>query len=391
MPLRYAFRNLTRDRGFSSIAILTLALGIGSITAIFSLINGVLLKPIPYTNPDRLVTIEELIPKLSAQFGALPVNGRHFAEWRKQSRTFDRIAAIDSRRMTLTGAGEPEQIGTALVSANLFPLLGVQPIQGRGFLESEDQPGHQHVVVIAHSLWRRRFSSDPEITGKSINLGGVQHTIVGVLPPHFRFFANNQLSSIASLEPNTEIFRPVAINFKDIGPMGDFNFTVIARLKPGVSSEQAQAEINVVQAGIEAQLKGEGKAELRAVVTPLQKQITGQSRSGLLVLLTAVAAVLLIVCVNLANLMLARALARRRDAAIRMALGASRGALIREILTESLLLSCIGGALGVTAAWWGVRVLVSAAPVNIPRLEEVTLDGTVLAFSLLITDRKSVV
>ncbi len=385
MPLRYAIRNLTRDRAFSAIAILTLALGIGANTAIFSLINGVLLKPIPYTNPDRLVTIEELIPKLSAQFGSLHVNGLTLVEWRYKTRTIDQIAAIDSRRLTLTGSGEPEQIATALVSANLFPLLGVQPIQGRGFLGSEDQPGHQHVVIITDSLWRRRFSSAPAITGKTINLGGLPHTVVGVLPPQFRFFANHQLSAVASLEPTTEIFRPIAINPEDIGLMGEFNYMAIAKLKPGVSREQAQAELNVVQAGIEAQLKGNEKAELHAVLTPLQQQITGQSRSGLLVLLTAVAAVLLIVCVNLANLMLARALARQRDAAIRMALGASRGALIREILTESLLLSGTGGALGITAAWWGVRLLVTAAPVNVPRLEEVTLDGTVLAFSLLIT------
>ena len=385
MPLRYAIRNLTRDRAFSAIAILTLALGIGANTAIFSLINGVLLKPIPYTNPDRLVTVEELIPKLSAQFGALPVNGRHLLEWRKQTRTIDQIAAIDSRRLTLTGAGEPEQIATAMVSANLFPLLGVQPSQGRGFLESEDQPGRQQVVIITDALWRRRFSSDPAITGKTINLGGLPHTVVGVLPPQFRFFSNHQLSTIASLEPNTEIFRPIAINVEDIGLMGEFNYMAIARLKPGVTREQAQAEINTLQAGIEAQLKGDDKAELRAIVTPLQQQITGQSRSGLLVLLTAVGAVLLIVCVNLANLMLARALARQRDAAIRMGLGASRATLIREILTECLLLSGIGGLLGIAAAWWGIRLLVAAAPVNIPRLEEVTLDGTVLAFSLSIT------
>ncbi|MEO8126797.1 MAG: ABC transporter permease, partial [Bryobacteraceae bacterium] len=385
MLLRYAFRNLTRDRAFSVIAILTLALGIGANTAIFSLINGVLLKPLPYPDADRLVTIEEQVPKVAAQFPSFPVNGRHFLEWRKQSRAFDQFAAIDSRRLTLTGAGEPEQIATAMVSANLFSMLGVQPALGRGFVESEDRPGHQQVVVITDSLWRRRFSADPALIGKSINLGGEPHSVVGILPPQFRFFSNHQLSPISPLEPSTDVFRPIAINIEHIGPMGEFNYIVIGKMKPGVSREQALAELNVMQAGIASQLKGEDKAELRAVVTPLEQQITGQSRAGLLVLLAAVGAILLIVCVNLANLMLARALAHQRDAAIRLALGASRGALFREILTGSFLLSAIGGALGMAVAWWGVRVLIAAAPGSIPRLEEVALDGRVLVFSLAVT------
>ncbi len=385
MNLRYALRTLARDRGFAAVAVLTLALGIGANTAIFSLINGILLKPISYADPDRLVVVEESIPKLTKLYGVLPVNGRHLLEWRNQCRSLEGIAAIDSRRMSLTGAGEPEQIGTALISANLFALLGVQPRLGRGFLEEEDRPGHNHVVILTDSLWRRRFSSDPAIIGKTVVLDGTPHVVVGVMPPQFRFFANHQLQGLASLEAKTDIFRPVAINVEDIGMMGEFNFMSIAKLKPGVRQEQALAELNVAQAGIEAQLKGQDKAELRAVLTPLAEKMTGQSRRELLVLLAAVGSVLLIVCVNLANLMLARAMARRRDAAVRMALGASGGDLIRHVLTESLLLSAMGGALGVAGAVWGVRLLVRSAPLNLPRLEDVRVDGTVLAFSLVVT------
>ena len=385
MPLRYALRSLARDPGFAFIAILTLALGIGANTAIFSLINGVLLQAVPFPNPDRLVTIQETIPAMLARFGPLPVNGRHLLEWRKQCASFDQIAGLDSRRMTLTGTGEPEQIAAALVSANLFPMLGVQPALGRGFLEEEDRPGHNRVVVLSDSFWRRRFSADRSILGKTILLDGAPFVVAGVMPASFHFFANHQLSALATLEPRTDVFRPLAINIEDIGMMGEFNYMALGRLKPGVTPERALAELNAAQAGIAAQLNGAEKAELRAILTPLKQQITGQSRRGLLVLLAAVGSVLLIVCVNLANLMLARAMARQRDAAVRTALGASRADLIRQVLAESLTLSFAGGALGILAAYWGVTLLVAAAPVDLPRIGEIRVDTLVLGFGLVLT------
>jgi predicted permease len=385
MAIRYALRTLTRDSGFAAVAVFTLALGIGANTAIFSLINSVLLQAVPYPDSDRLVTIEEIIPKIFRQFGPFPVNGRHFMEWRKQSKSFEQLAAIDSRRLTLTGSGEPEQIAAAYVSANCFPLLRVQPALGRNFLEEEDIQGHNRVAILTDSLWRRRFSANRGIIGQTILLDGAPHVVVGVLPPTFHFFANHELSSLATLEPRTDVFRPIAIKAEEIGLMGEFNYAAIGKLKPGVTREQALAELNIIEASLVAQVDSADRSELKASLTPLKEQMTGQSRRGLLVLLAAVGAVLLIVCVNLANLMLARAVARRRDAAIRTALGASRWDLIGHVLTESLMLSLAGGLLGLLAADWGVGLLVKAAPVDLPRLAEVHIDPMVLGFALLLT------
>lgn len=385
MILRYAVRTLTRETGFTAVAVLTLALGIGANTAIFSLINGVLLQAVPYPDSDRLVTIEEIVPKLFRQYGAFPVNGRHFLEWRKQSKSFDQLAALDSRRLTLTGSGEPEQIGAAYVSANCFSMLGVQPSLGRNFLEEEDRPGHTRVAILSDALWRKRYSAHRGIIGQKILIDGVPHVVVGVLPPTFHFFANHDLSSLATLEPKTDVFRPIGINAEDIGLMGEFNFSAIGKLKAGVTREQAEAELNIIGSNLVAQLGAADRSELRASLTPLKEKITGPSRRGLLVLLAAVGAVLLIVCVNLANLMLARVLARRREAAIRAALGASRGDLILHVLTESLVLAIAGGLLGLLAAEWGVRLLVQTAPVDLPRLNEVHVDASVLGFGLLLT------
>lgn len=385
MQLRYALRTLSRDRGFAAVAVLTLALGIGATTAIFSLIESTLLEAVPFFEPDRLVAVGEVIPKMYRQFGALPVNGRHLLEWRKRSKTLEQIAAIDSRRLSLTEAGEAEQIGAAYVSANLFPLLGVQPRLGRNFLEEEDQPGHQRVVILSDSLWRRRFGAKPEIVGRTVLLDGAPHVVAGVMPPDFHFFANHDLHALASLEARTDVFRPIAIDVQNIGWQGEYNFMAIARLRRGVSLEQARAELNVIESDIEAQFSAADRAELRIEMAPLKEQITGQSRRGLLVLLVAVGAVLLIVCVNLANLMLARAMAGRRDAAIRTALGASRGDLIRHVLSESMLLSCAGGLLGIAAAYWGTGTLLRLAPANLPRLHEVEVNWVVLVFGLGLT------
>ncbi|MDQ2949087.1 MAG: ABC transporter permease [Acidobacteriota bacterium] len=233
------------------------------------LVNGTLLQTVPYLDAERLVTISEVVPKLYRQYGAFPVNGRHLLEWRKRSKTLEQISAIDSRRLSLTGAGEPEQIGAAYVSANLFPMLGVQPRLGRNFLAEEDQPQRNRVVILSGSLWRRRFSADPTLVGKTIILDGASHVVVGVMPPEFHFFANHDLHALASLEARTDVFRPIAIRGEDIGWQGDYNFMAIAKLKRGVSPGQALAELNVIEAGIVKQFSAGERTELQAVVTPL--------------------------------------------------------------------------------------------------------------------------
>jgi predicted permease len=381
--VRYAIRTLSRDRGFAAIAVLTLGLGIGANTAIFSIVNSVLLKPLAYREPGRLYVVAEVVPGLAQLYPMLPDNALHFTEWRKRCSSFERMAAMDSRTLNLTGAGEPERVDVVRASANLFDVLGVQPRVGRGFMEEEDQPGRNRVVVIADSLWKRRFNADPALVGKTIRLDGAAHVVAGILPPDFRFPSGDQLGHLFALGPRTEIFKPLGLNLKDIGAMGDFNYTVIARVQPNVSQGQALAELNVVQADIAKTLPE--KMELRAALLPLQEQMVGAVRRGLLVLLGAVGAVLLIVSVNLANLSLARSTARARESAIRTALGASRARLVRQALTESALLAALGGALGLVFALWGLNLLVKSAPVDLPRLNEVHLDGRVLAFASLVS------
>ena len=240
-------------------------------------------------------------------------------------------------------------------------------------------------MIVTDSLWKRRYSAAPALLGKTMLLDGIPHVVVGILPPTFRFFSNRDLSARAVLEAHTDVFRPIAIDGPNIGLMGEFNFAAIGRMKPGIALPQARAELNTIEAEITAQLKRSERAELQAVLTPLKEQITGQSRRGLLVLLAAVGAVLLIVCVNLANLMLARAMAQQRNAAIRAALGASRGDLLRQVLAEALLLAAGGGALGIAASYWGVSLLVKTAPVDLPGLASVQVNSGVLGFGLLLT------
>jgi len=381
--IRYAFRTLMREPGFAAMAILSLAIGIGANTAIFSVVNGVLLRPLPYREPDRLVAIREVIPKLAHLYPSLPVNLNHYFEWRKRCRALESIAAVRTAEFNLTGDGEPELLNGAQVSANIFHVLGVNPRYGRAFLDEEDPDGHQRVVVISDSLWRRRFGGDPAILGRSILLGGRPHVVVGIMPRDFRFPAQTGLG-FAGLGPKTEIYRPLGYSKDDLDDWeGEFNWAGIARLRPGVTPQQAIAQLNAIQAEIGTHLKE--KMDLHVALSPLQEDIVGSSRRGLLVLLAAVGAVLLILCANLANLSLARAAGRVRESAIRTALGARRLQLMRQMLTESMLLALTGGALGIVLAAWGVQVLLKTAPVELPRTDEVSLDWRVLGFALLIS------
>jgi predicted permease len=378
--MKYALRTLWKDRGFAAMAVLSLAIGIGANTAIFSLLNGVLLRPLDFPDPQRLVAISLSTPQF-LNGAPLPINLGQLVEWRKRTRSFEGIGAYRNTTMSLTGEGRPELIPGAQVSANFFDVLGVHPRLGRAFLEQEDHYGDHQVAILADSIWRRRFDGDPSIVGRKIALGGTTYAIVGVLPPDFEF--PKQPSDIGKrLNGRMEMFSPLAYKPDDIVPHGgDLNYAGIARLRPGVSIERAGAELTAAEAAIDAQIGGESW-HIVPVIAPLQQKLTGDVRQSLIVLMAAVGAVLLVLCVNLANLSLSRAAGRARESAIRTALGASRWRLARQSLAETGLLAALGGGLGVVFAFWGLQPLLAAAPIDLPRLRGVSVDARVLVFAL---------
>lgn len=381
--LRYAWRTIRRNAGFSVIAIATLAFGIGANTAIFSVFDGILVRPLGYGDETRLVAIHEVVPKFSRFAPRVPVNAMHYLEWRKSVRAFERIAMIGGMTLNLTGAGEPERLASARVSSSLFPMLGASTQLGRTFLEEEDQPGRDNVVVLSNALWKRRFASDPSVIGRKIVLDGHPYEIIGVLASTFHFPKLSQLYAMSIAAERPELWKPFAVRPDELEAMGDFNYACIARLRPGVSLNQALAELNTAQAHLASQAPE--KIELLAAMVPLRNQITDRSRRGLQLVLFAVGAVLLIGCVNIANLLLARATSRTRELAIRAAIGASARHLLQQMLAESLLLAGIGGALGVMIAYAALRVILVRAPVDLPRLDEVHLDARVLLFTVAIS------
>ena len=381
--LSHAVRSLLREPGFTVPAVLMLGLGLGATSAMFSLVNGILLKPLPYAQPDRLVSIREVIPAMAQLYPSLPVNARHFVEWRKSCPALQSMSVFDLRTLNLTGWGEPERLDAALVSANLFRVLGVRPAQGRDFRDDEEQEGRDTVAVLTDRLWRRRFHADPSLVGRNISLNGRACTVVGILAPDFRFPDPNAFSTFQAAAPHAEVFVPKVFTQDELQQLlGTHNYAVIARLRSGASREQAVAQLEAVQARMEA-MAGE-KLNLRALATPLLETVAGKSRRGVLVLMGAIAALLLIVCVNLGNLLLARSERRSREFAVRAALGATRGALIRHGLAESLLLAFGGGLLATGVAAIGIDLLKAYAPAGIPRLDEVALDGRVLGFAAML-------
>jgi predicted permease len=375
---RYGLRMLRKSPGFTAVAVLTLALGIGANTAIFSVVNGALLRPLAYPDPQQLYLVREIVPQLAKFYPMLHANLPDFRIWQQQVHSFADVAIAEPTSADLTGAEEPEVIHGVRASANIFAVLGVRPALGRAFLPNEDEPGRGHVVVITDGFWRRRFRADPSALGKFLTLDGVPHEIVGVLPASTRF--PPALGGVGSGH-SQDFFQPLS------GPLsyeqslvGEFDFAAVARLKPGVTPEQALSELNVVQAQIAKQASA--GVDLRAALLPLEAEVIGPARRGLIFLLAAVGAVLLIVCANLASLLLARVPGRMREAAIRTALGASRARILRQMLTETFLLSITGGALGIWIAGLAVDWLVRMAPANIPRLDEVHLEPRVLVFAL---------
>src|SRR5262249_7243267 len=310
--MRYALRTLWKDRGFAAMVVLSLAIGIGANTAIFSMVSSVILRPLAFPDPQRLVSVSISIPPFNG--GApLSINLAQLVEWRKRTRAFDGIGAYRNTTMSLSGDGRPELIPGAQVSANLFAVLGVRPRIGRSFFDIEDQFGQHQVVIISDSLWRHRFGADPSIAGRKIILGGANYTIIGVLPPGFEF--PKQPNDMGKrLNGRMEMFRPLAYRPANILPHGgDFNYAAIARLRPGVSADQARGEVTAAQTAINEQIGGE-RYNVVSNIIPLQQKVTGDVRLSLTVLMAAVGAVLLVLCVNLTNLCLSRAAGRARQA-----------------------------------------------------------------------------
>jgi len=374
--VRYGLRVLAKNRGFTAVAVVALALGIGANTAIFSVVNTVLLRRLPYRDPDRLVWITQFIP---AQGNTLVFDSDYFA-WLRQNQVFDGMAAYRRPDFTLTGAGDPERVEAAWVTASFFSLLGVEPMLGRGFVAEEDRPGGPQVCVLSHELWQRRFGSDSSIVGKSVTLDGKSYTVLGVMPARFEFVSNFKPALYVPFD-----LRETA----GVAP-GELHMFpwVIARLRPGITIERAQSDLAVISRGLQAGYKG-GYAKMMAGARPqvmsLHDRKVGNVQPALLILLGAVGFVLLIVCANVANLQLARAVTRQREMAIRTALGAGRWRLARQLFTECLLLALFGGGAGVALAAWGVSALRTLGPADIPHLADVGLDYRVLLFTALVS------
>jgi predicted permease len=381
--VRFGLRMLRKSPGFTAVAVLTLTLGIGANTAIFSMVNSVLLRPLAYREARQLYLVREIIPELSQTYPTLPANLPNFRVWQRECHSFAQVAIVTSSGATLTGYGESEDIYGGLASANLFDVLGIVPQLGRTFLPQEDTPGKDHVVMLTNAFWRDRFQGDPKMVGRSITLDGKPFQVVGILPASFRFPKGDQFGALTGFPLRTDYFKPLGLDPKQFSPLGEFDYAAIARLKPGTVVGQALAELNVIQARIAKDAKqGVG---LRAQIIPLESQVVGPARRGLLLLLGGVGAVLLIVCLNLANLLLVRVPSRVREAGIRTALGASRARLARQLLTESALLAILGGVLGVGLAYFGLRWLVAVAPANLPRIDEVHVDARVLWFTVFLS------
>jgi predicted permease len=374
--VRFGLRMFIKNPGFTFVAVITIALGIGANTAIFSVIYGVLLKPLPYPQPDRLVRLFEH----HARSPKFPISPANFRDFRSESHTLEAMA-VYMRRDLQIGGERPEQISGMGVSSGFFTLLGWQMEMGRDFLPEEEIDGKHRVVILSHKLWEGRFSSDPNIIGQQVNLSGEPFTVVGVLPPGFQHVGGEYRSQEHG--ETVDIWRPLVFGPQQLS-RGSHFLNGIGRLAPGATREQAEAEMKAIAASLEERYPNSNNG-WTARVEPLRHEIVGKVEPMLMVLLGAVALVLLVVCVNVAGLLLARSTARAREITIRVALGAGRNRIIRQLITESIILAILGGVGGVLIAVWGVDLLIAMAPDKLPRLHMVSLDKNVLAFSLGLT------
>jgi len=371
--IRYAARQLRKAPGFAAVAVVTLALGIGANTAIFSVVNGVLLRPLAFKDADRLVRLWHVPPQKS--FPGIPtfsVSPANYLDWQSQNHVFEQMAVMGYYGFTMTGGDKPEQVDASSVSAGFFSTLGVQPMIGRVPTPDEDKPGRSNVVVLSHRFWQDHFGSNRNIVGQNITLDGTSYLVSGVMPPSFRFpdFA--------------QMWTPMAWTDQDKIIRGNHNYMVVARLRPGVDVKQAQAEMNTISSRLEQQYPADDKG-WGAIVIPLHADMVSDVRPALLVLLGAVGFILLIACVNVTNLSLARIFARHKEIAIRTAMGASSMRIVRQIVSESVLLALLGGALGLTYAHFGIRLIMNFLANRLPASIEVGLDLKVLAFTALIS------
>jgi len=386
VDLRDAARAVRRDPLYAAAVIATLACTLGASTAVFSIVDGVILRPLAYRDADQLVSVREIVPTIANRYPSLPVNARHFDEWRKRAISFESMAVVEWRTANLTGAGDPAQVVLVRASGSLFDVLQTPVALGRSLTDDDERADRPLVAVIGERLWEERLGRDPNVVGRTVTLGGTQYIIVGVLPTGVELPSFDPLGESASLTAEFAAVVPFRVSAVNADWMGVFNYPVIARLKPGVSVEQARAELNVIQAEVAqiATRETHEPTELRGWMLPLEEAIVGHARLGLLLLFGAIGGVVLIACANLANLSLTRALGRMRDAAVRSALGASRGRLVRGVVLEQLLLATTGGALGLLVAREGLRLFVKTAPVDLPRASHVIVDGRVLGFAAVV-------
>ncbi len=368
--VRYGVRMLVKYPGFTLAAVLCLALGIGLNTTIFSVVSTMLIRPLPYSEPERLVALHETQIKKGTEWN--PLSAHNLADWKEQSQVFEEVAAFQRRSFNFSTEDNPERLAGVRVNSTLFPLLGISPILGRDFRPEDDKPGGERVVLLAHSLWERRFASDPGVIGKTLLLDGESYTVIGVMPPRFKFpeFA--------------EVWAPLALDMSKVD-RGVHSLDAIARLKRGVSVEQAQAELSSIARRLEQQYP-ETNRDMGALARPLRAELVPEGVNVfLLTMLGAVIFVLLIACANVANLLLVRAGARQREIAIRTALGAGRIRVIRQLLTESVMIALMGGGLGILMAFWGVDLVIASVPTEIPFWLTFGIDWRVLIFTFSIS------